>query len=134
MIRLTDLTFLIAGRTLVEDATVAIPSGRKVGLVGRNGTGKSTLFRVMTGDMAVQSGRVEMPAGAKLGQVAQEAPATDDALIDIVLAADTERADLLSRSETETDPNTIADIQTRLMDIDAWSAEARAAQILAGLG
>ncbi|MEO0636254.1 MAG: ABC-F family ATP-binding cassette domain-containing protein, partial [Pseudomonadota bacterium] len=59
---------------------------------------------------------------------------TDDALIDIVLAADVERTELLKRSETETDPNAIADIQTRLVDIDAWSAEARAAQILAGLG
>ncbi|MEO0637142.1 MAG: ATP-binding cassette domain-containing protein, partial [Pseudomonadota bacterium] len=71
MIRLNDLTFLIAGRTLVEDASVTIPQGRKVGLVGRNGTGKSTLFRVLTGDLAVQSGTVEMPTGTRIGQVAQ---------------------------------------------------------------
>lgn len=134
MIKIQDLTFLIAGRTLVEDASVTIPTGKKVGLVGRNGTGKSTLFKVLTGEMASQSGTVELPKGAKLGQVAQEAPATEDSLIEIVLAADTERAELLKRSETETDPDTVAEIQTRLVDIDAWSAEARAAQILAGLG
>ncbi len=92
------------------------------------------LFRVITGDLASESGTVTIPKHARIGQVAQEAPGTEDSLISIVLAADKERAALLQESETATDPNRIADIQMRLVDIDAHSAEARASAILAGLG
>ena len=134
MIQIEDLTFRIAGRLLVENASVTIPTGKKVGLVGRNGTGKSTLFKVLLGELSSETGSVKLPKGAKVGQVAQEAPATQDSLIDIVLAADVERAELMAESETATDPERIAYIYERLTDIDAYSAESRAASILAGLG
>jgi ATP-binding cassette subfamily F protein 3 len=109
-----------------------IPEGHKVGLVGRNGTGKTTLFRLIRGELTLETGRVSVPKGAKIGGVAQEAPASDVSLLETVLAADTERAALMAE-ETE-DAGRIAEIQTRLADIDAWSAEARAASILKGLG
>ena len=134
MLTLQNLTIRIAGRLLIEDASVFVPEGAKAGVVGRNGTGKSTLFRAITGDLSPETGSVELPKGVRIGGVAQEAPGTDEALIDIVLAADTERAQLLAESATATDPNRIAAIQTRLTDIEAHSAEARAASILAGLG
>ena len=134
MIQISDLTLRIAGRNLIENASATIPTGARAGLVGRNGTGKSTLFRAITGEMAGDTGEITIPRGLRIGQVAQEAPGTEDALIDIVLAADTERADLLARAETETSGEKIAEIHTRLADIDAHSAEARAASILAGLG
>jgi ATP-binding cassette subfamily F protein 3 len=134
MLRIDDITFAIAGRPLFEGAGAVIPDGHKVGLVGRNGTGKTTLFRLIRGELALESGAISLPARARIGGIAQEAPATQDSLTDTVLAADTERTALLAEAETATDPTRIADIQTRLTDIDAWGAPARAASILKGLG
>ncbi|MBY5932751.1 ATP-binding cassette domain-containing protein [Tateyamaria omphalii] len=132
MLRISDITYAIAGRPLFEGASAVIPEGHKVGLVGRNGTGKTTLFRLIRGELALESGDIALPSGARIGGVAQEVPASNTSLLDTVLAADTERAALLAE-DTE-DATRIADIQTRLADIDAWSAEARAATILKGLG
>ncbi|MDR6757388.1 ATP-binding cassette subfamily F protein 3 [Mycoplana sp. BE70] len=134
MITISGLSARIAGRLLLDNASVSLPAGTKAGLVGRNGAGKSTLFRVITGDHASEAGTVSLPKNARIGQVAQEAPGTDEPLIEIVLAADKERASLLKEAETATDPHRIAEIQTRLADIGAHAAEARAASILAGLG
>ena len=134
MISISDLSVRIAGRLLIEHATVSIPEGMKAGLVGRNGAGKSTLFKVLNGVLSPETGSVSLPKQARIGQVAQEAPGTEDPLIDIVLAADKERSALMAEAETATDPDRIAEIQTRLVDIDAHSAEARAASILSGLG
>jgi ATP-binding cassette, subfamily F, member 3 len=134
MLRIDDISFSIDGRPLIEHASAMIPDGHKVGLVGRNGTGKTTLFRLIRGELTLETGTISVPRGARIGGVAQEAPATQDSLLDTVLAADTERAALLAETETATDPHRIAEIQTRLGDIDAWSAEARAAAILKGLG
>ena len=134
MLTLTDVTLRMEGRLLMEDASVFVPEGAKVGLVGNNGTGKTTLLKLVTGELSPEGGSVELRRGRRLGQVAQEAPGTDVSLLDTVLAADTERAALLAEAETAGDPNRIADIHTRLADIDAHSAEARAATILHGLG
>ncbi|WP_039019150.1 ABC-F family ATP-binding cassette domain-containing protein [Halocynthiibacter namhaensis] len=134
MLKLEDITYSVAGRTLVENASVTIPEGHKVGLVGRNGTGKTTLFKVIYGEMPLEGGAVSLPKRARIGGISQEVPSSETNLIDTVLAADTERASLLAESDTAKDPNRIAEIQMRLSDIDAWSAEARAASILRGLG
>jgi ATP-binding cassette subfamily F protein 3 len=134
MLRISDITYAIAGRPLFEGASAVIPDGHKVGLVGRNGTGKTTLFRLIRGEFALESGDIALPKRARIGGVAQEVPSSDVSLINTVLAADTERAALLSEAETASDPIRIAEIQTRLADIDAWSAEARASSILKGLG
>ena len=134
MLTLDDLTIRLAGRLLIENASIFVPDKAKVGVVGRNGTGKSTLFRAITGDLVPETGSVTVARNVRIGGVAQEAPGTDEKLIDIVLAADTERAALLAEAETATDPDRTAAIHTRLADIDAHSAEARAASILAGLG
>ena len=134
MLRIDDISYSVAGRPLIDRAGVAIPDGHKVGIVGRNGTGKTTLFRLIRGELALETGRIDLPARARIGGVAQEAPGNAVPLIDTVLAADTERAALLAEAETATDAARIADIQTRLADIGAWSAEARASAILRGLG
>ena len=134
MLHVNDLTYRIEGRMLFDQATLFLPAKGKMGLIGRNGTGKSTLFRLIRGEISAESGDVRVQKGAKLGWVAQEAPGGDDTLIDVVLAADLERTALLEEAETATDPNRIAEIQTRLADIESHSAEARAGSILAGLG
>jgi ATP-binding cassette, subfamily F, member 3 len=134
MLRMDDISYSVEGRPLIEHASAVIPDGHKVGLVGRNGTGKTTLFRLIRGELTLETGEISLPKGARIGGVAQEAPATDDSLLDTVLAADTERAALMAEAEHATDAHRIAEIQTRLGDIDAWSAEARAASILRGLG
>lgn len=132
MLKIQDITYAIDGRRLFENASATIPTGHKVGFVGPNGTGKTTLFRIIRGELALEGGEIELPKRAKIGGVAQEAPATGLSLIETVLAADTERAFLLA--DTSEDPNRIAEVQTRLADIDAWSAEGRASSILKGLG
>ena len=134
MLRINDITYAVEGRPLFDGASATIPDGHKVGLVGRNGTGKTTLFKLIRGELALESGDINLPRQARIGGVAQEAPASDVSLLNTVLAADTERAALMAEAETASDPSRIADIQTRLADIDAWSAEARAASILKGLG
>ncbi len=134
MLRISDISFSIEGHRLFDQASAVIPAGHKVGLVGRNGTGKTTLFRLIRGELELESGEIELPRGARIGGVDQEVPGSDISLLDTVMAADTERAQLMAESATATDPGRIAEIQTRLADIDAWSAEGRASVILRGLG
>ncbi len=134
MLRISDISYSVEGRPLLVGASATIPAGHKVGLVGRNGTGKTTLFKLIRGELVLEGGDISLPARAKIGGVAQEVPSSSTSLLDTVLEADTERTALLAEAETATDPHRISDIQTRLADIDAWSAEGRASTILKGLG
>lgn len=134
MLTITDLTFSLAGRKLFDGASCRVPDGARIGMVGRNGTGKTTLFKLIEGEYALDGGSIDVRKGARIGGVKQEVPAGPEALLDIVLAADRERASLLAEADTATDANRIAEIHTRLADIEAHSAEARAASILSGLG
>jgi len=134
MLKIEDITYSVEGRPLFEGASATIPTGHKVGLVGRNGAGKTTLFRLIRKELALEGGDISIPSRARIGGVAQEVPSSSTSLLDTVLEADTERAALLTEAETATDPNRIAEIQARLTDIDAWSAEGRASAILKGLG
>jgi ATP-binding cassette, subfamily F, member 3 len=134
MLKIEDITYSVEGRPLFEGASATIPTGHKVGLVGRNGAGKTTLFRLIRGELALESGMITLPQRARIGGVAQEVPSSETSLLDTVLAADTERAALMAEAEHAQDPHRIAEIQARLADIDAWSAEGRASSILKGLG
>lgn len=134
MLRIDDITYSVEGRPLFEGAQATIPTGHKVGLVGRNGAGKTTLFRLIRGELALEGGSISLPSRARIGGVAQEVPSSSTSLLDTVLQADTERAALMAEADTATDPARIAEITARLSDIDAWSAEGRAAAILRGLG
>lgn len=134
MLLITDLSIRLAGRLLIDQSSVQITPGARVGLVGRNGTGKSTLFKVIRGELAAEHGSVTLPPRWRIGSLAQEAPNGPESLISVVLKADLERDALLTEAEHATDPHRIAEIQTRLVDIDAHSAPSRAAAILSGLG
>ena len=134
MLRISDITYSVEGRPLLEGASATIPTGHKVGLIGRNGTGKTTLFRLIKGELALEGGEISLPSRARIGGVAQEVPSSSTSLLETVLQADTERSALLAEAEVAQDPHRIAEIQTRLSDIDAWSAEGRASAILKGLG
>ncbi|MDO9710467.1 ABC-F family ATP-binding cassette domain-containing protein [Paracraurococcus lichenis] len=134
VLAIRDLTLRIAGRALLEGAELVVDPGRKVGLVGRNGAGKSTLLKAIIGDLHPDGGEIRLAARARLGHVAQEAPGGPDSLLETVLAADTERASLLAALEGHPDAHRLAEIHERLIAIQADSAPARAATILAGLG
>ncbi len=134
MLHINSLTYRLGERLLIDDATVAVPSGARVGVVGRNGAGKTTLFRLIRGALSLESGAISTPKGARVGSVEQEAPGGAETLIEFVLSADVEREALVAEAERAGDPERIAEIQTRLVDIDAHAAPARAARILSGLG
>ncbi|WP_156840161.1 ABC-F family ATP-binding cassette domain-containing protein [Novosphingobium aquimarinum] len=134
MLNLNDIVVRLGGRTILDGATASLPPRGRIGLVGRNGAGKSTLVRVIAGMLEADGGTVGMPRGSRLGYIAQEAPGGEATPFETVLSADAERVTLLEQSETCTEPHRLAEIHERLIAIDAYSAPARAARILNGLG
>jgi len=134
MLTLSELSIRIGGRVLIENASVQLPERGRVGLVGRNGTGKSTLLKAILGEIGLESGAIQHRSNARIGTVAQEAPSGEQTPLEHVLAAHTERSALLAELEEASDGTRIAAIHDRLNDIDAHSAPARVARILAGLG
>ena len=134
MLDLTRITVRLGGRTIIDEATAKLPPRGRIGLIGRNGAGKSTLVRVIAGMLEADSGTVSMPRGCRLGYIAQEAPGGNASPFETVLAADTERAALMTESEMSENAHRLAEIHERLIAIDAHSAPSRAARILVGLG
>src|SRR5436305_2384219 len=134
MLSISEISVRIAGRLLIDHGTAQIVPGARVGFVGRNGVGKSTLFSAIRGELSLESGSISVPPRWRIGSLAQEAASGPESLVEVVLRADLERDTLLRESDTAVDPDRIAEIQTRLVDIDAHSAPARAAAILNGLG
>ena len=134
MLSISNVTYRIGGRALLENATAVISAGHRVGLVGRNGAGKSTLFGLILGESQPDQGEIEIQKGTRIGIVAQEAPGGAMTPQDVVLAADLERAALMLEADTSDDGERLAEVHMRLVDIDAHTAPMRAAEILAGLG
>ncbi len=134
MLTVQDVTYRIGGRVLLDGIRLQLPDSHRAGLVGRNGCGKSTLFKLILGQAHADSGIIEMAKGQKVITVAQEVPGGEQTPLEFLLESDKERHELLHLSETCTDPNKLGDIYERLMQIDAYSAEARASTVLKGLG
>jgi len=134
VLHIKNITYRVGDRTLFENANGRVPEGQKIGLVGANGSGKTTLIRLITKENELDGGAIDIRAKCSLGTVAQEAPKGSHTPIEEVLKADIEREKLLNEADDATNPTRIAEIHTRLADIDAHSAPARAAVILSGLG
>ena len=134
MLTISNLTYRIAGRDILANASVSVAAGHHAGLIGRNGAGKSTLLKLISGDLQMDSGTIDVPKMWRVGRLEQEMKDQGRSLLACVLAADTERTALLHEAEHATDAHRIAEIHARLTDIQAHSAESRAAEILAGLG
>jgi ATP-binding cassette subfamily F protein 3 len=134
MLTINGITVRLGGRTILDRASAAIPTGARVGLIGRNGAGKSTLLKVLIGALEPDDGEIEKPRRTRIGYIAQEAPTGTATPFETVLAADQERARLLDEAESCTDPDRLGEVHERLLAIDAYSAPARAARILIGLG
>jgi ATP-binding cassette subfamily F protein 3 len=134
MLSIQNVTYRVAGRTLLDNVSVNIPAGRRVGLVGPNGAGKSTLFKIISGEIAADGGEISFIKGATLGMVRQDLPDDETTILDVVLSADSERTALMKEAETTEDMDRIGHIYERLTEIDAYNAPSRAAGILAGLG
>jgi len=137
MIALRQVTFARAGRPLVIDASVQLHAGWKVGVVGANGCGKSSLFALLANELHAESGDVELPASWHIARVAQETPALPDCAIDFVLDGDVELRRIereLLAAETSGDGEAIGHLHARYADIDGYSAKARVAEVLHGLG
>src|SRR5262245_19308815 len=132
MLTVTDLSFRHGERVLFDRASAAVSDGWKVGLVGRNGAGKSTLLRLVQGELEADGGDINMTGRMRVGSVPQDPPGGDIPVIGAVLAADKERAALLAEAETCEDGFRLAEIHTRLDEIGAAAAPARAAAILNG--
>jgi len=134
MLTIDGITVRLGGRPILERASATIPQGARVGLIGRNGAGKSTLMKTLIGEIEPDDGSIGKPSKARIGYIAQEAP--DGAITpeQAVLAADVERASLLEEADTCTDVDRLGEVHERLLAIDAYTAPARAAKILSGLG
>jgi ATP-binding cassette subfamily F protein 3 len=134
MLNLNAITVRLGGRVILDRAAAALPPRSRVGLIGRNGAGKSTLMKVMIGQLDPDEGSCDMPRDTRLGYIAQEAPSGTATPFDTVLEADKERAELMAEAEHTEDPDRLGHIYERLTAIDAYTAPARAARILVGLG
>ncbi|WP_404481090.1 ABC-F family ATP-binding cassette domain-containing protein [Novosphingobium sp. BL-52-GroH] len=134
MLTLRDITVRLGGRSIIDGASATLPQNGKIGLIGRNGAGKSTLVKTIIGELEPDGGSVEMPRRARLGYIAQEAPSGSKTPFEAVVEADVERTALLAEAETCTDAHRLGDVHERLIAIDAYTAPARAARILVGLG
>ncbi|MGC8476038.1 MAG: ABC-F family ATP-binding cassette domain-containing protein [Acetobacteraceae bacterium] len=133
LLSITGASLRLGGRVLLDGAELSVDPGRRIGLVGRNGAGKSSLLRAIQGQLALDGGSIRLAARARLAAVAQEAPSGPASLLDTVLAADPERLRLLAEADSAP-PERLAEIHERLRAIEADSAPARAGAILAGLG
>jgi ATP-binding cassette subfamily F protein 3 len=133
MLQIDNLVFNAWNRRFFDSASVSLPVGAKVGLIGRNGVGKTTLFKLILGELVPDGGEIGLPKAARIASVDQEHPATPVSLLDTILAADVQREALNAELETA-EPERLGDIYQRLIEIDADRAPARAAEILSGLG
>ncbi|HEX6002886.1 MAG TPA: ATP-binding cassette domain-containing protein [Burkholderiales bacterium] len=137
MIEFRRLTLARGPQRLIEDATLQIHAGWRVGLTGANGSGKSSLFALLLGELQPDRGECTVPQNWRIATVAQETPALDDSAIEYVLAGDAEFTAIereLEASAAMGEGTRLAELHARLHEIGGYAARARAAALLSGLG
>ncbi|PQZ68042.1 ABC transporter [Achromobacter sp. MYb9] len=136
MIRATGLTLRRGTKVLLDGAEFVVHPGERVGIVGKNGAGKSSLFALLTGALDLDAGTVNLPAGWRIASVKQELDADDRPAREFVIDGDTHLRELQARRAALTDEQgtQIAEVEAALVEAGAWSAASRAEQLLAGLG
>ena len=137
MIEIKNLTLQRGLKVLLSQASATITPRQRIGLIGKNGTGKSSLFALLKNEITHDSGEISIPKNWKFAAVSQETPALDISALDYVLQGDTDFQRLqaaLQRAEAENNGALIADYHAQLEEIDAYTAPARAAKLLSGLG
>ncbi|MDN7125533.1 ATP-binding cassette domain-containing protein [Pseudidiomarina sp. 1APP75-32.1] len=137
MISIRGMALMRGGNVLLENTDLAIFPGHHVGIVGRNGTGKSSLFALLRGELQVEQGECDVPSQWRIASVKQETPALDRTALDYVLDGDTELRQLedqLSMAEQANDGHAIGRLHDQLAAIGAYEAPSRAASLLSGLG
>lgn len=134
VLSVTNITYRVESRPILENAGFTAMYKWRVGVVGANGSGKSTLLKLIAGDLHADGGEISLQKNATLGMIRQDVPDESMSLLNIVLASDKRRSQLMHQVETEADPFKLADIHEQLHAIDAYTGPARASSILAGLG
>ena len=133
MLSLNNVSLRRGTELLFASTTFTVHSGNKVGLVGANGTGKSSLMQLILGELDTDTGNLDLPGSTRIAHMAQEVPGTSQPAVDYVLAGDTEYVNTMKALENAPD-TAIAAHHEKLADIDGYSAPARAASLMAGLG
>ncbi|KDB46099.1 ABC transporter ATP-binding protein [Glaesserella parasuis] len=137
MIFFTDLTLKRGQTILLEQANATIHTGQKVGLIGKNGCGKSSLFALLKNELQAEGGDASYPKNWSIAWVNQETPALDISALDYVIQGDREYTQLtaqLEQANLENNGNLIATLHAQLDTIDAWTIQSRASTLLNGLG
>lgn len=137
MIEIKNLTLQRGLKVLLDKANATVNPGQRVGLIGKNGTGKSSLFALIKGEITQDGGDVSIPKNWRLASVSQETPDLDISALDYVLQGDAELQTLqtaLRQAEAQNDGMKQAEYHAKLEEIDAYTAPARAAKLLNGLG
>ncbi|MCB1718535.1 MAG: ATP-binding cassette domain-containing protein, partial [Candidatus Competibacteraceae bacterium] len=137
MLKLRELSLQRGGKPLLEQVSLTIHSGQKVGFIGANGTGKSSLFAILQGDLQADSGALDYPPHWQIAHVAQETPAVSRSALDFVIDGDRELRALeaqLEYAEQQHQASQIGELHAHMAAIDGYSAEARASRLLNGLG
>jgi len=137
MLSLSGVALRRGRKLLFEDVSFQVPPGQRLALVGANGSGKTSLFAMLLGELEADAGEVHSPPGALIAHVAQQSPAGDRSALDFVMDGDQQLRELqhkIARAEKQADPNALHALFEQLERIDGYAAESRAARLLHGLG
>ena len=134
MLDVAKISYSISKRKLFEDASFKISTGYHVGLVGKNGIGKTTLFNLIDKSLGLDEGSINIQKGKKLSVLQQEIPPSNLSILDYVINSDSETQDLIYEFETSTDQNRIMELSSILDDVGAFKDNWKASYILSGLG
>ncbi|PCJ28281.1 MAG: ABC transporter ATP-binding protein [SAR86 cluster bacterium] len=137
MISLNNIMLMRGSQILLRDVSLVIHKGQRTGIIGRNGCGKTSLFKVLSGELSLEEGEIEIPNGLRSSSMAQETPGSSRSALDFVIDAHSEyRAleALMAQAEEKGDDHQLADVIGKLEDIQGYNIKHRAEQLLSGLG